>query len=98
MIEGIFTEGQTCLIIEDVITTGGSIIETSDELESAGLNIKDVVVLVDREQGGRENLEKKFTIHTILTLTNILETLLASSVIKNDERVIIEKFIAERAA
>lgn len=96
MIEGEFKAGQSCLVIEDVITSGGSIIETADELEKAGVVVNDVVVLIDREQGGRENLEKKFKVHAILTLTNILNTLLQSSIIKTNERTIIEKFLMER--
>lgn len=98
LIEGVFKEGQTCLIIEDVITTGGNIIETVSDLNDAGLVVKDLVVLIDREQGGRENLEKNFKVHSILTLSEILESLLASTVISQEERTIIEKFIAERSA
>ncbi len=79
MIEGEFKPGQRCLIIEDVITTGGSIIETALELESAGVQIKDVVALIDREQGGREHLTKKYHTHTVLTLSEILQTLLKST-------------------
>ena len=96
LIEGVFTKAQHCLIIEDVITTGGSIIETASDLQDAGLVIKDVVVLIDREQGGRENLEKHFTVHTILHLSEIFNTLLKSDLISAEERSIIEKFIAER--
>ena len=96
MIEGVFEKGQSCLIIEDVITTGGSILETAADLEEAGLTVKDLVVLIDREQGGRENLEKKYTTHTILTISDMLKTLLASDLINAEERSIIEKFIAER--
>lgn len=98
MIEGVFNKGQSCLIIEDVITTGGSILETATDLEEAGLKVNDLVVLIDREQGGRENLEQKYKTHTILTISSVLKTLLESSVINSEERAIIEKFIAERAA
>lgn len=97
MIEGVFQSGQNCLIIEDVITTGGSILETADDLKEVGLTVSDLIVLIDREQGGRQNLEKHYTTHTILTITDILQTLLDSSVISTEEREIIEKFLAERA-
>lgn len=98
LIEGVFAPGQRCLIIEDVITTGGSIIETADDLKEAGLVINDVIVLIDREQGGHENLSKHFTVHSIIKLSEIFSTLLKSSMISADERTIIEKFIAERSA
>src|SRR5258708_4770918 len=55
-VEGVFTPGQQCLVIEDVITTGGSIIETADELEKSGLCITHVIALIDREQGGKQAL------------------------------------------
>jgi uridine monophosphate synthetase len=96
LIEGQFKPGQHCLIIEDVITTGGSIIETAADLQEAGLEVRDLVVLIDREQGGRQNLEKNYHVHSILTITSILETLLQSAKINANERQIIEKFIAER--
>lgn len=92
MIEGVFEKGQSCLIIEDVITTGGSIIETADDLKAEGLVVNDVVVLVDREQGGRENLEKHFNVFTIVTLSEILNTLLDSDKLSDDERKAIEIF------
>jgi orotate phosphoribosyltransferase len=85
-VEGEFKAGQTCLIIEDVITTGSSIIETAQELVQNGLQIKDVVVLVDREQGGKENLSQQFNVHTIVTLSEILATLLASNLLTEEIR------------
>lgn len=97
MIEGIYKAGDRCLVIEDVITTGGSIIETAADLEQEGLDIKDVVVLIDREQGGRENLEKKYKVYSILTLTEILDTLLKSSLLSKEEQGLVEEFIAKRA-
>ncbi len=98
MIEGEFKPEQSCLVVEDVITTGGSIIETADELTNAGIKVNDVIVLIDREQGGRENLEKHFHVHTILTLSGILNSLLISNTISTNERTIIEKFLEARSA
>lgn len=97
LIEGVFKPKQRCLIIEDVITTGGSIIETADELENVGLEIHDVVVLIDREQGGRANLEKKFHVHTVFTLSEILTSLLDSTLLNLAERQIIERFLMEKS-
>lgn len=97
-IEGEFKAGQSCLIIEDVITSGGSIVETAIDLENAGLKINDLVVLIDREQGGRENLEKKYNVHAILTLTEILNELLHSPLTSKNERDLIDKFLLERAS
>lgn len=98
LIEGVFHAGQTCLIIEDVITTGGSIIETATDLQEAGIVINDVVVLIDREQGGRQNLEKHFKVHSVLNMSEVLQTLLASEHVDQNEKSIIEKFIKERIA
>jgi orotate phosphoribosyltransferase len=55
-IEGRFSPGQRVLLIDDLITTGGSILQTRSVLENADLIVKDVTVLIDREQGGAENL------------------------------------------
>lgn len=76
MIEGVFTPGQNCLVFEDLITSGASVMETIAPLEQVGLTIKDVVVFLDREQGGRANLESRgYKVHAIVTMTDILEIL-----------------------
>lgn len=73
-IEGLFEPGQNCLLLEDVVTSGGSVFETIKPLEDAGLSITDVVVIVDREQGGRESIEQKgYRFHALYTLSEILE-------------------------
>jgi orotate phosphoribosyltransferase len=92
LIEGEFKPGQSCLIVEDVITTGSSLIETAVDLENAGLIIHDVVALIDREQGGKENLTQKYHLHTILSLSEILNTLLNSSLLNEQERSAIHLF------
>ena len=56
-INGAFEKGQTALLIDDLITQAESKLEAISTLEANGLVVKDVVVLVDREQGGAEQLE-----------------------------------------
>jgi uridine monophosphate synthetase len=75
-IEGAFTAGETVVLLDDLVTTGGSKIEAAGPLLAAGLLLKDVVVLVDREQGGaRELAEKGYQLHAVLSLSELLEIL-----------------------
>ena len=81
-IEGAFTPGQVAVAIEDVVTTGGSLLQALDTLKQAQLDVQQVVVLVDREQGGRDALAAAgYQLHAILTLRQILEVLKASGAI-----------------
>ena len=80
MVEGIYASGQECLLIEDVITTGASILETIKTVEAAGLKVKDVVVLIDRQQGGTENIAAHgYRLHSIFTLEELLSLLKKSN-------------------
>ena len=57
VVEGCFAEGDAVLIVEDVITTGGSAQRASAAVEAAGGRVLGVLALVDREEGGRAALE-----------------------------------------
>lgn len=57
LVEGPFRQGDRVVVIEDVITTGGSALRAIDALRTAGAVIVGVLALVDREEGGREALE-----------------------------------------
>lgn len=57
LIEGPFREGDRVVVIEDVITTGGSALKAASAIRAAGGSILGVLALVDREEGGREALE-----------------------------------------
>lgn len=73
LVEGIYQEGETALVIDDVVTDGGAKLEGIQALEGAGLVVKDVLVLVDRESGGREALAAAgYRLHALLTLDEIL--------------------------
>ena len=68
-IEGLWQPGERVVIIEDVITTGGSIVSSVELFRAAGLVVEDAVVLLDRQQGGVENLRKVgIRVHSVLEL------------------------------
>jgi orotate phosphoribosyltransferase/uridine monophosphate synthetase len=72
-IEGVYRPGQQVLIIDDLITGGGSILETAQQLEEAGLVVRDAIVLVDRQQGGAERLRLRgYNLISILRLKTVL--------------------------
>jgi len=73
-IEGEYHAGETVVVIDDLATTGGSKFEAIDKLTSAGLKVKDVVVLVDRQSGAKESLaEAGYDLHAVLTITRLLD-------------------------
>ncbi|MFC4993013.1 orotate phosphoribosyltransferase [Rubritalea tangerina] len=58
-IEGNFKEGDQVVVVDDVITTGGSTLKAIDAIEAAGGTVKFALVLVDREEGGRAAIEAR---------------------------------------
>lgn len=78
-IEGTFKAGETALLVDDLITRGGSKLEAIQSLEAANLTVQDVLVLIDREQGGTEDLaERGYRLHAVLRLSELLERLTQS--------------------
>ncbi|GLV34953.1 rudimentary-like [Carabus blaptoides fortunei] len=89
MIEGKFAEGDSCLIVEDVVTSGGSILETVNDLKNVGLSATDAIVVLNRQQGG-ENILKinGVTMHSLLTISQLLEYLFEAKCI---DQTIVDK-------
>lgn len=56
-IEGTYTKGMRALLIDDLITTGGSTIETARFMAEHDIVVQDIIVLIDREQGATEQLK-----------------------------------------
>jgi orotate phosphoribosyltransferase len=72
-IEGNITSGERVAIIDDVITTGGSTITAIEIARAASLKVDRVIALVDREEGGRENIKKYIDrVDAVLTRSEIM--------------------------
>lgn len=75
-IEGLYSEGQHCIVFEDVITSGGSVIDTVNILRQEKIIITDVAAFIDREQGGKSAIEKiGCKLHTVFTMSELLDAL-----------------------
>ena len=90
-IEGVYKPGQKVIIVEDLFTTGSSTIETIVDLEKEGLIVTEIVILIDRQQGGVQRLQKMgYPVHVVFLLDEIINQLLAEKKItrKKSEAVL----------
>lgn len=96
MIEGAFQKGEKCLVIEDLITSGASIMETIEPLKKEGLMVRDVAVLIDREQGGIKFLsEQGYTLHSVFKISEMLSTLEQHGKISSEQSREVQNFIKQ---
>ncbi len=94
LIEGIYKQGQSCLLVEDVITSGKSLLETIAEVEKEGLKVSDIVVVLDRQQGGKELLEqKRYRVHTLFTIAEVVKILHGAGEIDDEQVAKIHDFL-----
>jgi uridine monophosphate synthetase len=95
-VEGEFQQGERVVVLDDLITTGASKLEAIVPLEELGLQVKDIVVLIDREQGGREDLEKRgYRLHAVFGLGEMLDVLAQHGRISTAQRDEVKTFLAE---
>jgi orotate phosphoribosyltransferase len=71
LIEGNFAESYSVVVIDDVITTGGSTLQAIEAVESAGGRVAFVFALVDRQEGGRKTIEERG--HKVIALFTCAE-------------------------
>ncbi|CAK8676126.1 unnamed protein product [Clavelina lepadiformis] len=95
MVEGYYEENSKCLIVEDVVTTGSSVLETAELLRKHKIVTSDAVVLLDRQQGGKEKLaEKGISLRSVLTLVEVVENLCEMNKIEKTVVDEVKQFVA----
>ncbi|CAH2986833.1 unnamed protein product [Chilo suppressalis] len=94
LLEGVFQKNQNCLVIEDVVTSGGSLLETVDALRAEGLVVTHALVVLDREQGGASVLKANgVEVKALFTMTNLIKLLRDAGKITNNTVEIISDHI-----
>ncbi|MBD2344371.1 bifunctional orotidine-5'-phosphate decarboxylase/orotate phosphoribosyltransferase [Anabaena subtropica] len=89
LIEGNFHAGETVVVIDDILISGKSVMEGADKLKSAGLNVHDIVVFIDHEQGVKDKLQANgYRGHAVLTISEI------TTVLHQAGRINDEQFLA----
>jgi orotate phosphoribosyltransferase len=72
LVEGGYSKGEQVVVVEDVITTAGQVIESVGQMRELGLLITDVLCVIDRQQGGREKLAAiGCKLHAVFTLDEL---------------------------
>lgn len=76
LVEGGFVPGEVAVVVEDVVTSGGQVVDSVEQLRALGLVVQNAICVIDREQGGRQRLAQigcslaaAFTISEIERLT-----------------------------
>ena len=91
-VEGILISGDRVLLIDDLITTGLNLGNAAEAIRAEGGLVKEVVALLDREEGGPEKLEKKgLKVHTLLKMGEVANTLYEIGAIDEDSLKTIMK-------
>jgi len=73
-LEGVYAAGETVCLVEDVVTSGGALLDAVEALRSAGLTVRTAVCVVDREEGGADALARQAVrLRPIFRASEILE-------------------------
>ena len=93
---GKFEPGSKCLIIDDLITTGESLVETAEKFKKAGLEITDFYVLIDRSNNIENQLNKLgYKLRSLIKLDKIIEVLKTNNRISGEQKKRIKEFTSE---
>ncbi len=95
LVEGEYHAGECVVVIDDLATTGGSKLEAIQRLESVGLRVRDIVVLIDRGQGAATALAQAgYCLHAVVTLPELLEEWLRVGAITRARYDEVRSFLA----
>jgi len=94
LIEGDFNDGDRVVVVDDILITGGSVLEGISKLESSGLVVEDVVVFIDhggqRDRRARERLQAAgYRVHAVLDIETITRTLVAAGRLTAEQAAVL---------
>ncbi|MBU6353589.1 MAG: bifunctional orotidine-5'-phosphate decarboxylase/orotate phosphoribosyltransferase [Cyanobacteria bacterium REEB498] len=94
LIEGDFNDGDRVVVVDDILITGGSVLEGISKLESSGLVVEDVVVFIDhggqRDRRARERLQGAgYRVHAVLDIETITRTLVAAGRLTAEQAAVL---------
>ncbi|MCE5322284.1 orotate phosphoribosyltransferase [bacterium] len=93
-IEGAFCPGEKVLVIDDLVTDGGSKIEAIEPLKAAELVVTDILIILDREQGGAKLLaDAGYKLHSLFTLSELTSALAEAGKIGPEMEKKVSEFI-----
>jgi len=97
-IEGILDRNDRVLIIDDLITTGESVIESAEVVRDQGGVVNELVVLLDREQGGKERLRSsRIEPHVLFKISDAMEWLHTVGLIEDKIFGTVKRYIKEES-
>ncbi|MGC8816912.1 MAG: orotate phosphoribosyltransferase [Candidatus Hadarchaeum sp.] len=96
LIEGVINPGESILIVDDAVTTGGSLLKAIEAIQERGGRVEYAMVLVDREQGGAQNLAKKgVKLISLMTASRLIQELYLKGFISREDYERVIKYIQE---
>lgn len=96
-VEGILVSGERVLLIDDLITTGLTLKKAAEAAKAEGGVVNEAVVLLDREEGGKEKLEKNgIRLHALLRVSEVANNLYETGAIDQEQLKTILKQIKRR--
>jgi len=96
VIEGVYRAGERVAVIDDLTTTGVSKFEVIETLTHEGLQVEDIIVLIDRESGANEKLiHAGYRLHAVFTLSKLISLLQDQGLVSEKEKQAVQNFIRE---
>ncbi|HEX2914938.1 MAG TPA: hypothetical protein VH186_29360 [Chloroflexia bacterium] len=93
-IDGEYKAGQHVLLVDDVVSGGESKFEAIEKLEKAGLMVKDLLVVIDRQQGGAKTLEERgYQPHFVATIGQLLNRYRQTGVIDEERYQQVKNYL-----
>jgi len=93
-VEGVILEGQEVILVDDLITTGKSNLQALEFLRGDGYNPKHIIVLVDRMQGGKKNVEdQNAVLHAAVNILDLAESLAKQGLISEEQHNTVKDYV-----